>query len=132
MLYSSVTGRNIFPSYELSPERYDDAHLLDMIDRLGVPPPLFIFAWPRYEKYFRVSGKLYNSMVGGKPGKGILAGREKLEEAFEREKPIEEEFSEEQGRRVLNLLRLVLKYEPWERPGAEEILNHVWFKDEGL
>ena len=71
-------------------------------------------------------------MVGGKPGKGILVERETLEEAFEREKPTEEEFSEEEGRRVLNLLRLVLKYEPEERPGAEEILRHVWFKDEGL
>ena len=71
-------------------------------------------------------------MVGGKPGKGILADRETLEEAFEREKPIEEEFSEEQGRRVLTLLRLVLKYEPGERPGAEDVLKHVWFKDEGL
>lgn len=132
MLYSSVTGRNLFPSYDISPERYDDAHLLDMIDRLGALPPLFVLAWPRYEKYFRASGRLYNSMVGGKPGKGVLADRQTLEEVFEREKPIEEEFSEEQGWSVLNLLRLVLKYEPGERPGAEEILGHVWFKDEGL
>lgn len=132
MLYSSVTGKNLFPSYDISPERYDDAHLLDMIDRLGALPPLFLLAWPRCEKYFRATGKLYNSMVGGKPGKGILAERETLEEAFEREKPIEEEFGEEEGQRVLNLLRLVLRYEPRERPGAEEILRHAWLKDEGL
>lgn len=83
-------------------------------------------------KIFPHDRKIYNSMVGSKSGKGILAESDTLEEALEREKPIDEEFSDEEGRRVLNLLRFILKYEPQERPGAEEILRHVWFKDEGL
>lgn len=103
-----------------------------MIDRLGTLPPLFALAWPRYEKYFRATGRLYNSMVGGKPGKDVLASRETLEQAFEREKPNEAEFGEEECQRVLHILSWMLRYEPGERPGAEEILGHVWFKDEEL
>lgn len=71
-------------------------------------------------------------MVGGKPGKDILADRVSLEEVFEREKPDEEEFGEKESQRVLELLRLMLRYEPGERPGAEEVLGYVWFKDERL
>lgn len=71
-------------------------------------------------------------MVGGKPGKDILADRESLEEAFEREKPNEEDFSEKEGEMVLELLRSMLRYEPEERLRAEEVLGHVWFKDERL
>lgn len=71
-------------------------------------------------------------MVGGKPGKDVLANRETLEQAFEREKPNEAEFGEEESQRVLHILSWMLRYEPGERPGAEEILGHIWFKDEGL
>lgn len=105
----------------MSPERYDDAHLLDMIDRLGALPLLFFLAWPCCEN-FRAPRKLYNFKFRGKPGKVVLAERDTLEEAIGRGKPTEEEFSEEQGRRVLNLLRLVLKYEPLKRPRAAPCL----------
>ena len=71
-------------------------------------------------------------MVGGKPGKDILADRESLEGVFEREKPNEEEFSDKEGEMVLELLRSMLRYEPEKRAGAEEVLRHVWFKDERL
>lgn len=65
-----------------------------MIDRLGALPALFLLAWPCCES-FRAPRKLYNSEFRGKPGKGVLAEKNTLEDAFERGKRTEEEFSEE-------------------------------------
>lgn len=124
MLHSTVTGRNIFP-YDKFPERYEDAHLFEMIDRLGTLPLTFFLAWPCCKKYFHASGNLYNSMQGGKPEKGVFSERVTLEEALKRENPIQEEFGEEQGRRVLDLLGLVLKFEPLEKLGADDIMRLV-------
>lgn len=106
-------------------ESCDDVHLLQMTETLGPLPKLLTSRWPRSSKYFGDNGELFNSMVDGPPE---INPSETMESSFKKHKP--NEITEEEERLVLDLLRYVLRYEPKERPSAEDILKHTWFRSE--
>jgi serine/threonine protein kinase len=104
----------------------DDDHLLRMTDYLGPLPKRLTARWSRSSKYFRDDGELFNTMISGPPGISDRFGP--LENLFKQHKS--DEIGEEEERLVLDLLRHVLRYEPEERPSAEDLLKHPWFQSE--
>lgn len=102
----------------------DDDHLLQMTDFLGPLPKFLTSRWSRSSKYFR-DGELFNSMISGPPG---IIRFGPVENLFKQRKS--SEIAEKEECLVLDLLRYVLRYEPKERPSAEDILKHTWFRSE--
>ncbi len=100
----------------------DDDHLLQLTDILGPLPKHLFSRWPRSSKYFNDNGELFNSMISGPPG---IHQFEPMENLFRKHKS--NEIAEEEEGLVLDLLRYVLRYEPKERPSAEDVLKHAWF-----
>ena len=103
----------------------DDDHLLQMTDFLGPLLKLLTSRWSRSSKYFRDNGELINTMISGPPGINRFGPVENL---FKQHKS--NEIAEEEECLVLDLLRYVLRYEPKERPSAEDVLKHTWFNSD--
>ncbi|KAL8860885.1 MAG: hypothetical protein Q9178_002640 [Gyalolechia marmorata] len=128
LVYELFTGRPLFVVMNMGGQELDDCnddHLLQMTDVLGPLPEHLFSRWSRSSKYFNDNGELFNSMIDGPP-KIILFGS--LEDQFRKYKS--NEIAEEEEGLVLDLLRCVLRYEPKERPSAEDILKHAWFRSE--
>ncbi|KAL8933703.1 MAG: hypothetical protein Q9211_005636 [Gyalolechia sp. 1 TL-2023] len=128
LAYGLVTGRPLFPVPSFGwrdLDSRDDAHLLEMTDLLGPLPKHLTLRWPRSSKYFSDSGELFNTMIDGPPAINRYGS---LEIQFRQYKS--DEISEEEERLVLDLLQSVLRYEPKERPSAEDLLKHPWFSSD--
>ena len=125
LLYYFLTGMPLFPvdNGGQKLDDCDDDHFLQMTDYLGPLPQHMISQWSRSSKYFRDNGELFNTMISGPPGINRFGP---VEELFKQNKS--DEISEEKEHLVLDLLRSVLRYEPKERPSAEDILKHPWFE----
>jgi hypothetical protein len=50
-----------------------------------------------------------------------------LEVLFDENKP--DDIDAEEAKVITTLIRQILKYDPSQRPSAEEILGHPWFRD---
>lgn len=129
MIYELLTGLPLFAvaNGQGINGRNDcnDDHLLQLTDALGPLPKQLYARWSRSSKYFRADGEMFNSMVNGPPkisSSGSLENQLKINKS--------DEIAEEEERVVLDLLLYVLRYEPRERPSAEEILKHPWFGSE--
>ena len=126
LVYEFLTGRPLFPVANVGGQNLDscdDDHLLQMTDVLGPLPKHLISRWSRSSKYFNDNGELINTMINGPPGINRFGPLEKI---FRQNKS--DEISEEEEGLVLDLLRYVLRYEPKERPLADDILKHPWFE----
>ncbi|KAL8903828.1 MAG: hypothetical protein Q9171_007266 [Xanthocarpia ochracea] len=125
LVFELLTGRPLFAVGRQNMDNCDDDHLLQMIDVLGPLPKHLFSRWSRSSKYFSDNGELINSMIDGPPR---IHRFEPLENLFRQNKS--NEIAEEEEGLVLDLLRYVLRYEPKERPSAEDILKHTWFKSD--
>ncbi|KAL8912724.1 MAG: hypothetical protein Q9172_007454 [Xanthocarpia lactea] len=128
LVYELLAGTPLFAVMHMGGQDMDDCdddHLLQMTDIMGPLPEHLFSRWSRSSKYFNDNGELFNSMIDGPP-KIIRFGP--LEDQFRKHKS--NEIAEEEEGLVLDLLRYVLRYEPKERPSAEDVLKHAWFSSD--
>lgn len=123
LAYEFLTGTPLFPIGGQNTPNRDDDHLLRMTDTLGPLPQSLTARWPRSSRYFRLNGDLFNTMISGPPGINRFGS---LETRFGEQKS--DEMADDEARLVMDLLRSVLRYEPGERPSAEQVLRHTWFQ----
>ena len=107
------------------PDEPDDFHLLEIIDQLGPLPDRLLSQWDRSHLYFRPNGEQFNSMVDQPGNIELLEKDESFETIFHYGK--EATIDDKEEELVIDLLRWILRYEPEERPSAEELLSHPWF-----
>lgn len=128
LIFEMLTGAPLFSVmllFEDDRPTTDDEHLLQMNDLLEPLPDSWLQEkWPRADTYFG-------------PGRERLGPRpdnqdepyidEPLEVRFAEHKPCD--IDDEEAGVVTSLIRLILKYDPMQRPTAEELLKHPWFQD---
>lgn len=122
LVFELLIGRALFP---VLPDEPDDCHLLDIIDQLGPLPDRLLSQWDRSHLYFRPNGEQFNSMVDQPANPELLEKDDSFETVFHHGK--EAIIDDEEEELVIDLLRQILRYEPEERPSAEELLSHPWF-----
>ncbi|KAK3942500.1 hypothetical protein QBC46DRAFT_406245 [Diplogelasinospora grovesii] len=103
----------------------DDDHMRDLYDVLGVLPENL--------KWFGPNGKRINPYAEKHDDAEEQAEDKEpfmnvpLEVLFERNKP--DDIDAEEAAVVTTLIRHILKYDPSERPSAEELLKEKWLED---
>lgn len=127
LVYELLTGSMLFPvaSYGDDDEGMDDDHMLAFNDIVGSLPDNLMALWPRSKTWFGPNRERLNPFAD--EGGEIFANAS-LEEAFEKNKP--DDIGAEESNVILSLIRGILRYEPSERPTAEDILQHEWFCSE--
>jgi serine/threonine protein kinase len=113
----------------------NDVLLIDLNECLDPLPDDWLTEekWPRVFEYFDSNGKLkegvYQSPYPTEPYELYHAPLPiSLEERFEKNKI--KEITPDEAKTITQLVRSILKYDPNERPTAEELLNHPFFQDE--
>lgn len=128
LIFEMLTGAPLFSVmvlFEGDRMTTDDEHLLQMNDILEPLPDIWLQEkWPRANAYFG-------------PGRERLGPRpdnqdqpyidDPLEVRFQEHKP--SDIDDVEAGVVTSLIRGILKYEPMQRPTAEELLKHPWFQD---
>ena len=151
LVYEFLTGTALFAvgyiGYE-DKDDVDDDHLLALNDILEPLPDSWLSKWPRSQKWL---GPNRERLQPGKSAEGIQAledGKKEIEEQnggeglecnegpyiedplevlFDRNK--QNDIDAEEAKVVTTLIRQILRYEPSERPSAQDILEHPWFQD---
>ncbi|KAL4951984.1 kinase-like domain-containing protein [Aspergillus filifer] len=101
-----------------------DNYLAHMVRRLGQPLP---------EPWWTTSWKLRRKFYEDAPdaqGKAVLVNGIPEELKLEQmdDQPLHSIMSTEEKDLFVDLLSMMLKYDPKERPTAEQVLEHPWFK----
>lgn len=111
--------------YDDDRETADDEHLLQMNDILQPLPDVWLQEkWPRARNYFGAG----RERLGPRPdGQDEPCIDDTLEVRFKEHKP--DDIDDLEAGLITSLIRSILRYEPSQRPTAEEILKHPWFHE---
>lgn len=107
-----------------------DDHILQIAAVLGPVPPAFLAKFPRSNIYFNEKGEITKSYIGELPegySADYIATPPPIETFLDREQGAD--LSSEDNAMVKELLRATLRFDPVERPTAEALLAHPWFRE---
>ena len=128
LIFEILTGVPLFSVmvlFEDDRETTDDEHLLQMNDILEPLPDIWLQErWPRAKTYF---GSARERLGPSHVDQDKPYIDDPLEVRFEEHKP--NDVDESEAHLITSLIRSILKYEPSQRPTAEELLRHPWFQD---
>lgn len=111
--------------FEDDRKRTDDEHLLQMNDILEPLPDIWLEeTWPRAKKYFGPGRQRLGTCSDDQEEPYI---DDPLEVRFKEHKP--NNIDDMEADVITSLIRSILKYDPLQRPSAEELLKHPWFQD---
>jgi serine/threonine protein kinase len=128
LLFELLTGVSLFSVMVLHEDhqgRTDDHHLLQMNDILELLPDTWLEEkWPRAKNFFGPNRERLGPCIDGQEEPYI---DDPLEVRFKEHK-LDDIDDIEQGV-ITSLIRSILKHEPSQRPTAEELLEHPWFRE---
>lgn len=136
LVYEIITGTQLFAVTlcgDDDPDEADDEHLVELNDVLGDLPPKMVALWPRAHLWFGPNKERLNPNVplslaastgAVEPSSWIS---EPLEAQFRKNKP--DDIGSEESVIITTLIRRILRYNPSERPTADELLQEEWFKE---
>lgn len=111
--------------FESHRESTDDEHFLQMNDILEPLPDIWLQEmWPRAGNYFGSGRKRLSPITDGQDEPYI---DDPLEVRFKEYKP--KDIDDMEAGVITSLIRSILRYEPSQRPTAEELLKHSWFQE---
>lgn len=124
LVFELITGLPLFCVPGSGHE--DDDHLLALTAALGPLPDELFSLWKNSSQYFTPERKLFNSLIdaaayGYEPQ---VLEQDSMEEMFDEAEP---DVSQDEGRKIKQLIRWILQYDPEKRPSASEILQDPWF-----
>lgn len=128
LIFELLTGVSLFSVvlyFESHRESTDDEHLLQMNDILEPLPDIWLQKmWPRAGNYFGSGRKRLGPITDGQDEPYI---DDPLEVRFKEYKP--KDIDDLGAGVITSLIRSILRYEPSQRPTAEELLKHSWFQE---
>lgn len=129
---------DIIPRVEINAD-----HLLQLTHALGPLPSTLRGFWPRYDAYFDSTGKQQRFSVESNSNSPATTPEHGIEDFIDERNfdldpvgglPLEARFAriaeidDEEASTICQLLRMILVYEANERPSANQILGHPWFR----
>lgn len=136
-MYELLTGEALFytdpawPQFGRNDEDVDDDHMLEFNDVLGTVPEDIRAEFPRSSSLFESNGDLLDKSA--QPDSPAAAAdappvpSRDLETRFQESMP--PEIDAEEAQQITRLIRKILKYNPAERPSADDLLKDPWFAD---
>jgi serine/threonine protein kinase len=128
LIFELLTGAPLFSVvvfFENDREDADDEHLLQMNDILEPLPDIWLQGmWPRAGKYFGSGRERLGPIPDGQDEPII---DDPLEVRFQEYKP--KDIDDVEAGVITSLILSILRYEPSQRPTAEELLKHSWFRE---
>ncbi|OBT60612.1 hypothetical protein VE03_10863 [Pseudogymnoascus sp. 23342-1-I1] len=122
MIWDIYEGDSLFTGQDPEFEKYQSrAHLAEIINLLGPPPPSLIAQGELRDKFFSAEGKSITSLTYGDfRTENLLTGQVPLEE---RETTLE---GQEEREAFLRLMQKMLQWEPRKRCSAKELAEDEW------
>jgi len=127
LMFEFLTGRLLFAVMKFGPdpeaqEDADDDHILQLNDVISPLSDTMMEAWPRSSKWYGPNREALNPY-----GTGDIYIHTPLEKLFNDNR--NPEIDDEEAAAVISILRRIFKFDPEERPSADELLKHPWFVD---
>ncbi|KAH0848644.1 Serine/threonine-protein kinase SRPK [Fonsecaea pedrosoi] len=128
LIFELLTGVSLFSVvvyFEDDRESTDDEHILQMNDILEPLPDVWLQkTWTRAGKYFGPGRERLGPIADGQDEPYV---DDPLELRFKEYRP--KDIDDEEAGMITSLIRSILRYEPSQRPTAEELLKHSWFRE---
>ena len=124
LIFELITGQPLFCIPGTGNE--EDDHLLALNAALGPLPDELFRLWENSSQYFTPERKLFNSLIDGAAYgyEPQVLEQVSMEEMFDETEP---DVRQEEGRKIKDLIRWILQYDPEKRPSARELLQDAWF-----